>query len=218
MYSSLVVQLSTVVILLLALVLAFFITREYSVKRARPLLFWSVGLWMFAAGVAIEVLFAFNIYYGWLADLYVAVVALLVQFLAVGSMQLVKSPMARKAYYLFCVATTAFLLYSVVAFPAAYILNSVGVAVKPTSTMATVASLLMTLPAAGILVAVALLTYIKTRNPKMLSIIAGVVVVSFAGTLYIVSFPALLYYSEFIGILLLWIGFFDMRMLRPTGR
>jgi hypothetical protein len=35
------------------------------------------------------------------------------------------------------------------------------------------------------------------------------VVVSVAGSLYLVQFPAFLYYSEFIGILLLWLGFFD---------
>ncbi len=46
-----------------------------------------------------------------------------------------------------------------------------------------------------------------TASKKMLSIIAGVIIVSIAGSLYIVHFPAFLYYSEFIGISLLWFGF-----------
>ena len=56
---------------------------------------------------------------------------------------------------------------------------------------------------------IAAISYKRTRSKKMLSIIAGVIVVSIAGTLYIASFPEFLYFSEFIGILLLWAGFFD---------
>jgi hypothetical protein len=32
-------------------------------------------------------------------------------------------------------------------------------------------------------------------------------------TLYIAAFPAFLYYAEFIGILLLWMGFVDFKTL-----
>lgn len=49
-----------------------------------------------------------------------------------------------------------------------------------------------------------------TWNPKMLATIAGVVIVAIAGSLYIAQFPAFPYYSEFIGILLLWLLFFDI--------
>ncbi len=212
------VELSTIAIFVLTLLLTFFITREYAIKRARALLFWSLGLWLFVAGVALEIAFAFGVYNGWLANSYIVVVTLLVQFLALGSMQLINSAKLKKAYYGFCIVATAILFYSVIAYPAAYILSSAGVAVKSTSLAATIASLLITFPAAAILVVVAALTYIKTRSLKMLSIIAGVIVVSAAGTLYIVSFPALLYYSEFFGILLLWLGFFDMHMLKPKGK
>ena len=45
----------------------------------------------------------------------------------------------------------------------------------------------------------------------MLSIIAGVVVVSIAGGLYIAAVPVFLYYSEFVGIILLWFGFFSFK-------
>lgn len=52
----------------------------------------------------------------------------------------------------------------------------------------------------------------------MLSIIAGVVIVSIAGSLFIAQFPAFLYYSEFIGILLLCLGFFDYKSLRKLKK
>ena len=36
-------------------------------------------------------------------------------------------------------------------------------------------------------------------------------------TLYIAAYPAFLYYAEFIGIVLLWIGFVDFRYLFRAG-
>ncbi|MGD0511551.1 MAG: hypothetical protein ABSA33_06990, partial [Candidatus Micrarchaeaceae archaeon] len=70
-------------------------------------------------------------------------------------------------------------------------------------------SSIVTFPAAAILITVALKSYLKTKSYRMLSIIIGVVIVSIAGTLYIVQFPSLLYAAEFIGILLLWVGFYS---------
>jgi hypothetical protein len=70
-----------------------------------------------------------------------------------------------------------------------------------------ITSSIVTFPAAAILIAIAAISYLHRHSAKMLSIIAGVVVVSVAGTLYIAAIPAFLYYSEFIGILLLWLGF-----------
>ena len=75
--------------------------------------------------------------------------------------------------------------------------------------LVTIFSTLITIPASAVLLVVAIKSYLKTKNKKMLSIIAGVVFVVIAGTLYIVSFPSLLYISEFVGILLLWYGFYS---------
>ena len=50
-------------------------------------------------------------------------------------------------------------------------------------------------------------SYLQKHNPRMLSIILGVIVVATAGSLYIAAIPELLYYSEFIGMVLLWFGF-----------
>ena len=74
-----------------------------------------------------------------------------------------------------------------------------------------VASSIATFPASLVIIATALLSYLKTRSRKMLSIILGVIIVSIAGTLYIVQFPVLLYYAEALGIVLLWIGFYSGR-------
>ncbi len=74
-----------------------------------------------------------------------------------------------------------------------------------------ITSSIVTFPAAAILIIVAGISYYRGHDKKMLSIILGTIIVSIAGTLYIVQFPAFLYYAEFIGIVLLWLGFFDFR-------
>jgi len=70
------------------------------------------------------------------------------------------------------------------------------------------ASSIATFPASIAIIVVAVASYLKTHRKKLLSIILGIVVVSVAGTLYIVQFPALLYYAEAVGIALLWLWFY----------
>ncbi|MCL4389410.1 hypothetical protein M1397_02235 [Candidatus Marsarchaeota archaeon] len=201
----------------MTVVLSAFLTREFLRKRFRALLYWSIGMWFFVIGVLIEVFFAFGFYNMALANSYMLVVALLVEFLALGSIQLVKSIKIRSLYYLFCAASTLLLLYTIATAPATTIINPYRIAITFTSVWVAVSSSLITFPAAVILVIVAALTYARTKNAKMLSIIAGVVIVSIAGTLYIAAIPVFLYYSEFVGIVLLWFGFFSFKMLKSAS-
>lgn len=207
------VVVATVVTFILTAILASYLTRNYFIKKRRSLLFWSAGMWAFAIGVILEILFAFNIYNEPLIGLYLFVVGLLVNLLALGSIELVKSENTRWFYYVFSVITLAILAYSIVATNIGNLLLTYVVALQPPLFVVATSSL-VTFPGVLILIVVAALSFARTRNVKMLSIIAGVVVVSAAGALYIVQFPAFLYYSEFIGILLLWFGFFDFNTLR----
>jgi hypothetical protein len=198
----------TAVTFVLSFALAFYITRKYRKVKKANLLFWSAGMQAFAVGVFIEVMFAIGVTTNFLTAFYLFLVAMIVELLALGSIQLIKSERIKKAYYAFCIATTLLLLYSVVAYKSSgFVVNYVAWGVPPL--IITVFSTLITVPASAVLIIVALKSYLKTKNKKLLSIIAGVVFVVIAGTLYIVSFPALLYISEFVGILLLWYGFYS---------
>lgn len=79
-----------------------------------------------------------------------------------------------------------------------------------------IASSIITFPAAVILVVIAIISYRRSRNAKMVGIILGTLVVSIAGSLYIAAFPPPLYYSEFSGIILLWLGFVDFRKMADS--
>ena len=200
------VEFSTLLILVLTLGLAIIMSYRYVRKRSKPLLYWSTGMWFFVIGVLLEVIFAFGIYSEFLIALYLFVVAMVVESLAIGSMQLIKSIKLKSSYYLYSIITTVLLAYSLYASNIGNVItNHIVFGVLPIFIVIT--SSIVTFPAAAILIAIAAISYLHRHSAKMLSIIAGVVVVSVAGTLYIAAIPAFLYYSEFIGILLLWLGF-----------
>ncbi len=200
------VEFSTIVILLLTLGLAVKMSNKYFRTRQQPLLLWSTGIWIFAISVAIEVLFAFSVYSQVLAKLYLLLVALIVEFLAFGSVSMLKSKKISLAYYSYSLLTTIILAYALIIGSLGNILvNYIVYGILPLSVV--IASSIITFPAAIIIIVLALKTYFKQKKPKMISIVLGVIVVSIAGTLYVVQVPAFLYYSEFIGILLLWYGF-----------
>ena len=204
--SELFIEFSTILIFLLTVPLAGLMTYKFLKKRGKSQLYWSVGLWLFGMGVLLEVLFSFNIYNAFLIKTYLAAVAFLVSFLALGSTALLKNKKVFIYYGIFLILSAVFVVYSLITANIGNVLtNYVVFGVLPL--LVVISSSVMTFPAAAMLIAVAVLSYRKTSNKKMLSIIAGVVIVSVAGSLYIVHFPAFLYYSEFIGILLLWLGF-----------
>lgn len=209
-----IVAASTLVIFVLSFVLTLILSRSYSRARSSSLLFWSAGMWVFSVSVLIEAIFSFGFYSQGLIKLYLVLVAAVVELLAMGSVALLSRRNYLYAYCAYSVMVTAFLVYeiSTVGSIGDLLLNGVVYGVLPM--VVTVGSVLITVPAAVLLVVISLVSYRKSKNPKLLSIILGVIVVSIAGTLYIAAFPAFLYYSEFIGILLLWIGFVDFRSIR----
>ncbi|MDE1828383.1 MAG: hypothetical protein KGH65_04440 [Candidatus Micrarchaeota archaeon] len=201
---------ATVLTLLLTVGLAIALSRKYMEKRRPSLLFWSLGIWVFAFTVLLEAVFAIGIYTSALIDAYLFLVALLVELLALGSIQLIKNRLIKNAYYALAAIGAAATAYSVAVGNVGNLLMQGVVAALPPD-IVIYASSLATFPAATVLVIVAAMGYRRTRSLKMVSIIAGVVVVSVAGTLYIASFPSFLYYAEFAGMLLLWMGFYDFR-------
>ncbi len=200
------VLISTVITALPSIALAAYLTREYMRGKRKSHLFWSIGIWVFALTVLMETAFSQKIYSSFLIDSYLLLVVVLVELLALGSMQLISNRLYKKAYYAFALVITALNAYLVFTENQGNLIMNYVVAGQPTLPVI-IASSIATFAAAIVLVVIAAQTYRRTHNRKMLSIIAGVCVVSIAGTLYISSYPYLLYYAEFIGIVLLWLGF-----------
>jgi hypothetical protein len=198
---------STLVIFILSAILAAHLLGRYRRRAGKSYLFWSAGVWVFAVSAFLETLFALNVYNALLMDTYLFLVVLLVELLGLGSVQLVESLSAKRAYYAFFAITLVATLYSVYSSKPVDLVTDYVVALPPPLLVTVTSTIGTTIAAAAILI-IAVMGYRKTKNKKLLSIITGVVVVSIAGFLYIAAFPALLYYAEFVGVLLLWFGFF----------
>lgn len=203
---------STLFIFIASAVLAALLTKNYTGGKNRSFLYWSVGMWLFSFAVLLEVVFSFSIYVPILMGTYLFAVAVLVQMLSLGSLNLLKKRDYMVSYAIYSVIADIFLLFSLIYTPVGNIIIG-GVVFGALPLLVTVASSFVTFPAAAILIVTAILSYRARKSNKMLDIIAGTVVVSIAGTLYIAAFPAFLYYAEFIGILLLWLGFVNFRTL-----
>ncbi len=201
-----IVGISVIAILLLSAALAAYITRVWLRKRTKPYLYWSIGMWLFAIDVLLELFFAYGTYTQFLIKFYLFTVALIVLFLSLGSLELTSWKRTKLCYIAFAVAASLLLLYSLMASSIGNIITEY-IVFGNLPLIVILASSIVTFPAAIVLVLVAGLSYRRKRSNKMLSIIAGTVIVSIAGTLYIASYPEFLYLSEFLGILLLWIGF-----------
>jgi hypothetical protein len=203
---------STLFIFIASAVLAALLTKNYTGGKNRSFLYWSVGMWLFSFAVLLEVVFSFSIFVPILMGTYLFAVAVLVQMLSLGSLNLLKKRGYMVSYAIYSVIADIFLLFSLIYTPVGNIIIG-GVVFGALPLLVTVASSFVTFPAAAILIVTAILSYRARKSNKMLDIIAGTVVVSIAGTLYIAAFPAFLYYAEFIGILLLWLGFVNFRTL-----
>lgn len=200
-------ELTTLVTLLFSLGLSVAISVRYARRRNSSMMFWSIGLWLFTFGALLELMFAVDVYSEGLAKLYLLVVAVLVEFLALGSIQFSRSVRIRNWYYLFVILSTVFMAYSLLVTSVSNMVVNYVVAVSPPM-LVIVASSLMTIPASIILVVFAYKAYKARKDPRLLSIIAGVIIVGIAGGLYIAQYPSFLYIAEVAGILLLWYGFF----------
>lgn len=199
---------TVVFILIASTLLALQLTLKYekSKRKAKPLFWWSAGLWLFALGVLLELLFAFGIYSEFLIAVYLFIVGILVLCLSLGSIELAHNNRIKLVYKTFSVIAALLLLGSLVVSPVGNIITDY-VVYGNLPLLVIITSIVVTFPASAVLIVMAAKSYMVKRNLGMLAIIAGVIIVAIAGTLYVVSVPEFLYASEFFGILLLWIGF-----------
>ncbi|MDE1855410.1 MAG: hypothetical protein KGH57_03795 [Candidatus Micrarchaeota archaeon] len=207
------VEASTIVFLVLSSVLAFYLTRNYLAERKRNYLYWSAGMWIFALSDLLEVLFAFGVYSQAMAQFYLFVTALLVIPLAMGSLELIKSRLAKNAYLGYSLVAAAALAYVTFTSQVSnFVTDSVVNGNAPVNVI--ILSSFITFPALIIIVAIAALSYMRTKRKKVIWIILGMLTFAFGGILYVASFPASIYYTEFAGLVMLWLGFFDFSMLK----
>ena len=207
MSSSDAIAASLVFLSAVALLLAALVLRRYVVERRVCYLYWGLGLLLFFVTLVQEAVLDFGAWSQALIQSYLVLVAVLVGILSMGSAEISLDRRWRWPYYGYLAATCVALV--VVGFTTTIspsIVSSGVVSGVPPASIDLVSSLI-TFPAAVLLIVSALYGALKYHRFHLIYIAIGTAVISAAGTLYLVSFPATLYYAEFFGILLLFLGF-----------
>jgi hypothetical protein len=215
MSNSSAIAASLVFLSVIALVLSVLVLRRYRVEGRVCYLYWGLGLFLFFVTLIEEALLDFGVWSQPLIQSYLVLVAVLVGILSMGSAEISLSTRWRWPYYGYLGVTSVAL--AVVGFTTTIstgIMSDGVVSGVPPASIILISSLI-TFPAAVLLIVSALYGVVKYHRLHLLYIAIGTAVISAAGTLYLVSFPATLYYAEFIGILLLFFGFVRIPRLTP---
>lgn len=210
------IEVSLAVLAGLTFLLVAQMLRRYSAHRRPPDLYWSIGLLLTGITLAEEAVVYAGFFPTVLLQTYFFLVALLVGILSLGSASLSFSPRSFGIYSAYAIGMS--LVTAVVAFsfpiPGSVVIQGV-ITGNPGLALIIVSSLL-TFPAATLMAATSLLGAWHTHRWNLIYILAGILVISGAGSLYIVAVPVTLYYAEYIGVVLLFLGFTRVSFGSPT--
>lgn len=204
----------TAVLTILALrgFVRFFRTRKHSQ------LGWGVGLGFGAVATAIELIAYLGTVNTLMLQAYVFFSAAIVGTLSLGSVRAFKRPLYRNLYAGYIIVASAVVGYFCFTTPLSNAMVENGVIAGNPPQFLLILSSFVTGPATVVLLGFAVISLIRSFHWKGLLMIAGASVLAAGGVFYIASFPVALYYAEFVGIVLLFIGLTDFsRWLNPSA-
>ena len=205
---------SLVVLSLVTLSLSILVLRKYTMGR-NSFLWWGAGLFLAFVTIMQEAFIYFGYWSQPLIQSYIFMVALLVGLLSIGSMSTVNNGWVRAVWLVYMILMSIATAYFSFTTGVSRSVVQNGVVTQALPLYDIISSTLVTVPAAAVIIALALYSTYRTRRIGTLLIAAGAIVLSIAGSLFALnSFPAALYYAEFVGILLLFLGFLDF----PSGQ
>ena len=207
MSNSAAIALSLVALSGFALLLAVLVLQRFRREHQPCHLYWGVGLFLFFVTLVEEAALDFGAWSELLIQSYLILVAVLVGILSLGSAELSLSRRPRILYFGYIAVTSAALVVVTFGVTISTGIMSQGVVAGLPPTSVDLVSTLITVPAALLLILSSLYGVYRTHHLHPLYIALGTAVISAAGALYLVSFPATLYYAEFVGMLLLFLGF-----------
>ena len=181
----------------------FFQTRKHSQ------LGWGVGLGFGAVATGIELAAYAGVVTTIMLQAYVFFSAAIVGTLSLGSVRGFRRPAYRYLYAGYIIATSAVVGVFCFTTPVSGSMVQDGVISGNPPAFLLVLSSLITVPATIVLLGFAVVSLRRKFHWKGLLMISGATVLALGGAFYIASFPVALYYAEFIGIVLLFIGLTD---------
>jgi hypothetical protein len=192
--------------------LRFYQTRKHSQ------LGWGVGLGFGAIATGIELAAYLGVVSTPMLQAYVFFSAAIVGTLSLGSVRAFRREVYRNLYAGYIVAVSAVVAACCFTTPVPGSMVQGGVISGNPPVFLLVLSSLITVPATIVLLGFAVLSLRRAFHWKGLLMIAGASVLAAGGAFYIASFPVALYYAEFVGIVLLFVGLTDFsRWLAPNS-
>ncbi len=191
--------------------------RRFLSARDPHQLMWAVGLSLATAATVVELAAYVGIVSSLLLQAYVFFSAAIVGVLSLGTLRAFHRELWKRAYLGYALASLA--LVAVVSFttplPTSMVRDGVISGNPPLSLL--VLSSLVTVPATVVLLTACALSLRRNFRWKGLCMLGGAAVLGAGGAFYIASFPVMLYYAEFVGIVLLFFGLVDFSRWTLAG-
>jgi hypothetical protein len=174
---------------------------------------WGGGLALGAAAMAVELLAYVGVVTEGLLQTYVFLSAGIVGVLSLGAVGSLRRPRFERGYAAFqTVALAATAAASLTTrLPLSMVEGGIIVGDPPLSLL--VLSSVVTVPATVVLLLTAAASLRRAFRWSHLTMVAGACVLGAGGALYIASFPVMLYYAEFVGIVMLFVGLVNLSRL-----
>lgn len=167
---------------------------------------WGVGLGLAAAATAVELVVYLGTVELPLLQAYVFFSAAIVGVLSLGCTRVIRSPRFRVGYTSYTIAACALVGALSFTTPLSRGMVSGGVIMGNPPLTLLVLSSLVTVPATVVLLAAVVISLRKSWQWRTVMMGVGACVLAAGGALYIASFPAALYYAEFLGVILIFLG------------
>ena len=203
----------------ISLLLAVFLLRKYARGRRPSYQYWGIGSLLVFVTLAQDAAHYAGVWPQLLLRSYLVLVALLVGILSLGSAELSLTGRWRGVWFGYIGATgvAVTVVGLVTPVPSSILYEGVVWNLPPLAIV--VASSLLTIPGAMLLILASLYGAWTQKRLELLYITAGTIVISVSGSLYIGSFPTTLYFAVFVGVVLLFLGFVRVPGLStPSGR
>jgi hypothetical protein len=207
-------------LILLTLLLGVLCVRgvvRYLRTQVRTEMIWGGGLALAAAAMAVEVAVFFGFANSALLEAYVFLSAAIVGVLSLGATRVLRRPLIELGYAAYIGVTCGCLavIGALTPLPGTMVSHGIITGDPPLSLL--IVSSFVTFPATAVLLAASVVALRRSRKWQTLLLIAGALILGAGGTLYIASFPAVLYYAEFVGIILLFLGLVSLPHTSPSA-
>jgi len=185
-------------------------------NRVRIQLMWGLGLAFAALATGVELVVYLGVVSGPLLATYVFLSAAIVGFLSLGSTQVIRNTLFRATYTGYILATCAAVAVLSFTTPLPSSMVTGGVIAGNPPIVLIIVSSLVTIPATFVLLGAVVVALRRSWRWQTLMMGVGACVLAAGGALYIASFPVALYYSEFIGIVLIFFGLVSLPHLATS--